>query len=504
MKEPSVIGAVLDHADRSPEQPAVKDLDRALTRGQLRSDAGRVAAGLRRAGVQPGDRVALLIGNSVEFVVSALGCLWAGATFVPLAIADPELRRAQIVTDCQPALVISVGPRPSGLPLGTPWTSLSALTATDEPPPAPVTGPVSYVIYTSGTTGQPKGVQIAPDAFMTATEACADAMGLIARDRYLCVSPVHFDGSFSAMFPALVRGVPLVIPDREVLLFPRRFFSIVAAEGITATSFSPSYLRLLRSSRRLDRLADTALRVIALGGEAPCTADIRAVWDVNPRLRVVNRYGPTETTIAVAHLELTPELLDAGPIPLGRPHPGTSFHLVDEQGVLVDRPGVVGELHIGGRQLMCGYLNDPAQTARVLRTDITADRAVVYRTGDLACRNDRGNYVYLGRADRVIKRHGVRMSLVEVTEALGGIDEVASAACTTFDLDGALGVVAFVVPDDELTPLAVRRAASERLPDTMLPDHFVLVDNLPLTPSSKVDERRLLAEAGLAPPQSRA
>jgi acyl-coenzyme A synthetase/AMP-(fatty) acid ligase len=92
------------------------------------------------------------------------------------------------------------------------------------------------------------------------------------------------------------------------------------------------------------------------------------------------------------------------------------------------------------------------------------------------------------------------MSLVEVTDALGGIDGVASAACTTFDLEGDLGVVAFVVPDGKLTPVAVRQAASERLPETMLPDQFVLVANLPLTSSSKVDERRLLKEAGLSPP----
>jgi D-alanine--poly(phosphoribitol) ligase subunit 1 len=487
----SVLGAVLDHADRAPDLPAVKDLDTALTRGELRCAAGRVAAGLRGRGIEPGDRVAVLIGNSVDFVVAALGCLWAGVTFVPLAVSDPEIRRAQIVDDCRPALVITAD-------------SLAALRATDEPTPPPVTGPISYVIYTSGTTGKPKGVQIPPSAFLAAVDACADAMGLVAGDRYLCVSPVHFDGSFSAMFPPLVRGVPLVIPDREALLFPRRFFSIVANEGITATSFSPSYLRLLRSSGRLAKLADTPLRVMALGGEAPSTADIRAVWDASPGLRVVNRYGPTETTIAIAHLELTPELLDAGPVPLGRPHAGSSFHLVDEDGTLLDRPDAVGELYIGGRQLMAGYVNDPAQTARVLRTDITADGTTVYRTGDLVTRDGRGNYIYVGRSDRVIKRHGVRMSLVEVTEALGRIDAVASAACTTFDLDGALGVVAFVVPAGETNPLAIRRAASERLPETMLPDRFVVVSELPLTTSSKVDERRLLTEAGLTPPKQAA
>jgi D-alanine--poly(phosphoribitol) ligase subunit 1 len=497
-----VVGAVLNHADRAPDRPAVKDLDRALTRGELRAEAARVAAGLHQKGVQPGARVALLIGNSVDFVAAALGCLWAGVTFIPLAITDPDVRRMQIVADCRPALVITTGSdqtAPSGLPVGTAWSSLSALSATVGPTPSPVAGPVSYIIYTSGTTGVPKGVQIPAEAFFAAAEACADAVGLTADDRALCVSPVHFDGSFSAIFPPLVRGVPLVIPDREALLFPRRFFSIVASEGITVTSFSPSYLRLLRSSGRLDGLADTPLRVMALGGEAPSTADIKAVWAGSPELQVVNRYGPTETTIAVAHLDLTPELLDAGLVPIGRPHPGSSFHLIDEHGNLVCEPGVVGELYIGGRQLMAGYLNDPGHSAAVLRTDVV-EGATVYRTGDLVYRDDRGYYVYVGRSDRVIKRHGVRMSLVEVTEALGDIGGVASAACATFDLEGTLGVVAFVVPDGELTPLAVRQAAGERLPATMLPDQFVLVTELPLTSSSKVDERRLLQDAGLSPP----
>src|SRR3984957_17351329 len=146
-----VLGAVLDHADRAPDRPAVKDLDRALTRGELRAAAGRVAAGLLQKGVEPGDRVALLIGNSVDFVVAALGCLWAGATFVPLAITDPDLRRAQIVADCRPALVITAGSdqtAPSGLPVGTPWTSLSALNIEAGRTPPPITGPISYIIYT--------------------------------------------------------------------------------------------------------------------------------------------------------------------------------------------------------------------------------------------------------------------------------------------------------------------------------------------------------------------
>jgi D-alanine--poly(phosphoribitol) ligase subunit 1 len=500
-----VLGRILDLTDRAPNRSAVKDLDRELTRAELRAETAKVAAGLVERGVRPGDRVALLVGNSVDFVVAALACLWAGATFVPLAISDPDVRRAQIVADCQPVLVVAAGAaeKESDRLTGEPaWATVASLREAGERlyPPPPAEGSTSYIIYTSGTTGAPKGVLIPATAFITAVEACADAVGLSDEDQCLCVSPVHFDGSFSAIFPPLVRGAPLVIPEREALLFPRAFFSIVAREGITSTSFSPSYLRLLRTSGRLGRLADTPLRVLALGGEAPSTADIKELWAANREIRVVNRYGPTETTIAVAHLELTAELLDAGPVPIGRPHPGSTFYLVDDEGGEVHRAGEVGELYIAGRQLMAGYWNAPALSAAVLRNDVV-DGTTVYRTGDLAFRDGRDHYVYVGRSDRVIKRHGIRLSLVELTEVLGAIDGVASAICTTFDQNGDLGVVAFVVAEGDMTPLGIRHAASDRLPETMLPDQVILVDHLPLTSSSKVDEQKLLDEAALTRPK---
>jgi acyl-CoA synthetase (AMP-forming)/AMP-acid ligase II len=250
-------------------------------------------------------------------------------------------------------------------------------------------------------------------------------------------------------------------------------------------------------------LAGTALQVVALGGEACAVADVRALWAAAPQLRVFNRYGPTETTIAVTHIELTPERLAGGTVPLGRPHPGVSFHLVDEAGQVIEGSGRVGELYIAGDQLMAGYWGAPALTARVLRDDVVPGRRV-YRTGDLAYRNDDGDYVYFDRADRVVKRSGVRVSLVELTDVLTGLPGVGAAACMAFDDEGQLGIVAFVVASGDgeaATGDGLRRAALDRLPQAMVPDRFEPVDSLPLTASSKVDERRLLAAAGLRPPR---
>jgi len=283
-------------------------------------------------------------------------------------------------------------------------------------------------------------------------------------------------------------------------LFPRTFFSAVAAESITCTGFSPSYLRILLASPQLTTLADSTLEIIALGGEACSIADIRALWAVAPKIRVFNRYGPTEATIAVSNLEVTPEILADGIVPLGTPHAGVSFYLVDEQGGIVTEPNRVGELYIGGSQLMTGYWGAAELTDAVMRTDIVPDETV-YRSGDLVYRNQQGSYVYVDRADRVIKRSGVRISLIELNETIRAIDGVSAVACVVFDNEGELGIVAFVVAEESVTVRDLQLAAREMLPDTMLPDRIEITDSFPLAQSSKIDERALLASVDLRPLQ---
>jgi D-alanine--poly(phosphoribitol) ligase subunit 1 len=515
MVRPDVLHGFIEHSFAGPERPAVKDLDRDLSYAELRHEVARLATGMAERGVAEGDRVALLLPNSVDFVVAALACLWIGAIFVPLAVTDPEARVMKIVDDCAPTMVVVTGagaapgadaaaaaarPSPSfGQVPVCPITELPAegsdVVLVD---PVPQSTRAAYAIYTSGTTGTPKGVLIGSPAFGAAVLATSQALGLDQTTRTLCVSPFYFDGSFGTLFPTLFSGGAVVIRPRDALLFPRTFFNAVAKEAITYTGFSPSYLRLLLSSPQVAKLGESSLDVIALGGEASSVADIRSLWSVAPNIRVFNRYGPTETTIAVTHIHLVPELVADGTVPMGSPHPGVSFHLVDDRGSVIDQPDRVGELYIGGSQLMTGYWGAPALTEEVLRTDIVPGE-IVYRTGDLVYRDQDGRYVYADRADRVIKRSGVRISLVELSEAMRSLDGVSAAACVIFDDDGELGIAAFVVVDRHFSVLELQQAARLRLPETMLPNRFELVETLPLTNSSKLDERLLLTEAGLRP-----
>jgi D-alanine--poly(phosphoribitol) ligase subunit 1 len=498
-----VLVAIAEHARTGPDRPAVKDLQRDLTYGELLSEAALVGSGLSARGVEAEDRIALFLPNSVDFVVVALACLSIGAIFVPLAVGDPPARLAVIVGDCTPGLIVisdGDGTR-TGLPAGPEHTeevAISMLRATDRDRPVFEPSPESgaYIIYTSGTTGTPNGVLIGRGAFAAAVAASASALGLDVDTRTLCVSPFHFDGSFGTVFPVLFSGGAVVLRLRDALLFPRTFFNAVVNEGITYTGFSPSYLRLLLSSPQMATLSESSLRLIALGGEASSPADVLAIWAAAPGMVVFNRYGPTEATIAVSHMKVTPEGTAAGTVPFGRPHAGVTFYLFDEEDRLVETSNQLGELYVGGNQLMIGYWGNPALTAKVFRSDLLAGETL-YRTGDMVYRDQSGDYVYVDRADRVINRSGIRISLVELSHTLRLLDSVSAAACLAFDNEGQLGIVAFVVSDGANSAFDLRRAARERLPDTMLPDRIVLVESFPLTRSSKLDERRLLSEAGL-------
>jgi amino acid adenylation domain-containing protein len=501
--ESRVLHDIIEHSVADPDHRAAVDLERELSYAQLIDEVARLGAGLSSRGVGEGDRVGLFVPNSVDFIVAALACLWVGAVFVPLAVTDPASRLATVIDNCDPALVVAPANVELDLHEAGNRPTVVTMDVLREEHRAPLfqnesSGHGAYMIYTSGTTGTPKGVQIGNRAFAVAVRSIASSMGLSSETITLCISPFHFDGSYANLFPTLISGGTVVIRPRDALLFPRTFFNTVAKERVNYSGFTPSYLRLLLASAQASALGNSSLQTIALGGEAVSVKDLRLLWSLAPSIRVVNRYGPTEATIAVTNVELTPDMIEGDIVSIGRPLPGVTFVLVGETGHVITTAGRTGELYIGGAQLMDGYWSDPVLTASVMRDDIVPGETL-YRTGDLAYQDERGNYVCVGRADRVIKRSGVRISLVELSALMNQLDDVDAAVCLTFDRESELGIVAFVVTKGEHSALDLRRAASQLIPQNMLPDRFEFVESMPLNRSNQLDEPKLLSEADLRP-----
>jgi acyl-CoA synthetase (AMP-forming)/AMP-acid ligase II len=237
---------------------------------------------------------------------------------------------------------------------------------------------------------------------------------------------------------------------------------------------------------------------LTLGGSECIARDVARLWEALPNLRVFNRYGPTETTIAVTTYEIEREDVAAGPVPIGEPHPGTRFFIVDAAGTSVDGPDQVGQLYVDGEQLMTGYFGDEQLSREVLRRDVVPG-TVVYKTGDLVRRDPRGRYFYAGRTDDVVKRNGVRISLSEIASALQRIDGVGAAFCELLDNDGDDRLVAFVEAGPEVTPVGVMEGATLQLPVAMRPEKVIIVGSFPLSGTGKVDRQQVIAAAGWSP-----
>ena len=364
-----VLTEVLHHADIRPTAVAASDEDESLTFDALAGQAATVASGLHRFGVDPDDRVVVHLPNSVSWLTVALGCMWVGAAFVPLPSEDPPSRLRRIVQDCAPKLAVTTDPVRAPWPdTGIPTVDVTALRGLTSEVPTRVNADDrdAYLIYTSGTSGSPKGVRIGRQAFGSAVASCAECLGLDPSTRTLCVSAFHFDGSYGNLWPTLVSGGAVFIPDREKLIFVRRFFRALLNDGITHVGCSPSYLRMILSSPEAPRLPDSDLRTIGLGGEECTVEDLRRLWAVMPQIRVFNRYGPTEATMEVTTQEIDRKWLAAGRVPIGTPHPGVSFYLLDQNQKIISESNEAGELYIGGRQLMRSYWGDDALTAEVL------------------------------------------------------------------------------------------------------------------------------------------
>lgn len=496
----SSLGAMLRHAETRPSAPAVKDATQELTYGQLLDKVEALAGGLAASGAAKGDRVALLVANSADFLTLALSCLWIGAPWVPVPARDPAARVSRLLDDSEPSLVV-VG-EGQGAPSEEAKSAVAArrvatvgsLLSEAASPPPPISDEQrdAYVIYTSGSTGQPKGARIPDGAFRHAIQTAADLLELDESTATMCISPFHFDGSYGALFPTVLSGGCAVIPAREELLFLRGFFTALTRDKVTHASCSPSYLRLLLSSRQLPSLRDSHLKTLSLGGEQCDAADVGKLWEVHPQLRIFNRYGPTEATIAVTNYEVTASDLSGGKIPIGPPAAGTSFWLVDESDRVIDETGSIGELCIGGAQLMAGYWRDDALTAQVMSTDVVPGE-LVYRTGDLAYRDDRGLYYHAGRQDDMIKRSGVRVSLSEVALAFRNVKGVTAAVCLPIQEGTRQLTVAFVEAPGGLTKSALLKAARAHLAEAMWPDDVVLMEALPTGSAGKADRQSLIS-----------
>ena len=477
--------------------PAIRDGATTTSYAELLRTAAAVAAHLRSAGVQPGDRVAILLQRGADAAAAFFGILAAGAVAINI---NESLRARQVehVLSHSGARVLFTTTETLGW-LGRPLECTATTVILDQPlPPAHFTPTArigvdpANIIYTSGSTGLPKGVLISHGNLWAGARSVAAYTGLGPDDRIASLLPFSFDYGFNQLLTTLLVGATLVIersPLAPVVVRTLRVESVTVLPCVP-----PLWLQLLATPSFRTPLP--ALRVMTnTGGRVPAEA-VRALREAHPHARLFLMYGLTE---AFRSTYLLPEEVDRHPDSIGRAIPGAQIIVLSEDGREA-LPNEEGELVHRGPTVALGYWNDPEATAKVyrpnpLRPAGTPDVERVVYSGDIVRRDAEGFLYYLGRRDRIIKTMGYRVSPDEVASVLYASKQILEAIITT-EPDDARGnlIIAHVVLSEEGSLDALKRYVGAELPRYMQPARIETHASLPRTSSGKHDTRALIAE----------
>jgi amino acid adenylation domain-containing protein len=485
----TILDLVLANAAEYSESIALRCGETKVSYGELGSMAGRLAAALRSRGVGAGDLVGVHLDRSIDMVATLLGIAWSGAAYLPLDPAYPAERLSYLVDDSRAALIITSSSVPQIAMRSAETAFIEDLLLGDGTPSdtaAPLRpGPddQAYTIYTSGSTGRPKGVDITHGALLNHLLAMARRLESRPQDVWLSLASLSFDISALEIFLPLIVGACVVMVSESATYDSSELLSLVRDCAISHIQATPA------GWRRLISAGFDEPTLVAVSGGEPLSAQLAHELGARSR-RLVNVYGPTETTIwaTAADVPASVEVVD-----VGRPLDNMRTYVLDP-GLRPVPIGAVGELHIGGIGVANGYRHRPSLTAQRFRPNpYGPPGARLYGTGDRARLLDDGKIQVLGRIDNQVKIFGHRIEPGEIEACLVGHDQIDQAVVVAREYSGELRLVAYVTTttDDLPEPAALRRYLLTSLPRYMMPAAFIRLARFPLTPNGKIDRRGL-------------
>ena len=488
------------------ETIALIEGDRSVSYSDLRAQVFQVATHLLQEGVRPGDRVIMLVPNSIEFVVAFWAIQYVGAVAVPL---NPDIKSSKlrwIIADCSPSALIvdaSMASRLTGseaidLP-STPVLCLRESGVSTLPSVADAATPalewdvrsaaidqdLACIIYTSGSTGTPKGVMLSHLNMVAASSSVSEYLAMVSDDRVFSAIPFSFDYGLHQITMTTLVGATLIVESS----FAQPLFSLHRLVQHRATMFPlvPTMVGLIEPfARRFDFIH---LRTITSTAAALHPGAIDRLQHMFRGARIFSMYGLTECHRCTY---LDPNELAHRKSSVGKAIPNTELWVVDEKGKRHDR-GATGELVIRGSTVMKGYWNNTTDTKEKLRPGPLPGEAVLY-TGDI-CTLDQDGFVYfVSRKDDVLKVKGQKVPPKEVEAALMQHPDVTEAAVIGVPhCDIGDEVIAFVSLRERSTTdiPALRTWCAVHLESFMVPSRVAVLDTLPKSTNGKIDRLAL-------------
>lgn len=506
---------IQETALQAPETVAVVTSEgRTMTYGELWCASESLAAWLDASAAAQAP--VMVYGNKEPLMVACfLACMKSGHPYVPIDCHSvPADRVASIASQLAgkaPGVVLSPVPFPMNedmpelIVAERPELERMAVQGAASRRSHWICGEdLAYILFTSGSTGAPKGVEVTASCFDNFCSWDRELSGEFRRGmRWLDQAPFSFDLSVFELAGALSTGGCLFSLTHATQQSMSSMMCALESSGVGVWVSTPSFAEMCLASTGFDGSMLPGLSLFLFCGETLPNEVASRLLERFPAAELLNTYGPTESTVAVTAVRITPELAALpAPLPVGAPRPGTRIRVVGEADVEVPR-GHAGEIVIEGDTVARGYYGRPDLTGRAFGT-ARGERGAVrtYRTGDEGFIDDDGLLHYRGRLDLQVKLNGFRIELGEIEVALRSQPGISAAAVVPVERDGRIShLAAFVVPSHALDQsvfregLAVKERLKASLPHYMIPKKIVFMDELPLTGNGKLDRKALAAAA---------
>jgi amino acid adenylation domain-containing protein len=499
-----------------------------LTYSQLNENSNYLACRLREKGVTPDTIVGIMVNRSIEMLVGILGILKAGGAYLPIDPGFPGARVAFMLDDCGSRFLLSkrehihrvedVSFRQEIIDLGD-KNNFKPEEANLPLEPVNTGTDLAYVIFTSGSTGKSKGT-LTCHGNVARVVKNTNYIDVLENDRVLQLSNYAFDGSIFDIFGALLNGACLVLVKEEDTADADRLAFVIPKENITLFFLTTALFNLLTE---IDINCLKHVRKVLFGGEVVSVKHVKKAREYLGKDRIMHMYGPTETTVYTTYYSIPAIEANAGTIPVGKPISNTAVYILDEY--LDPLPiGGIGEIFIGGEGTARGYLNNPELTNDkfLIKSQIPMQPCShatmqpcnhaamqyhsppyhpitplphhpIYKTGDLGRWLPGGNIEFVGRKDFQVKIRGFRIELEEIEIQLLNHKEIKEAKVLVWENPETLDkyLVTYFVPGSDVGETGLKDYLKKSLPYYMIPQYFISLEKMPLTPNGKVDSKAL-------------
>lgn len=492
-----------EHAATHPDHVAVIDGEDRLLLGSLRNQALRLAAVIVQQCPQVRQVVAVFLPKGIDAVIADVAVNYSAHAYMNLDVNSPVQRNRNIFAAIQPALVITtkaleerLRPMAGDIPVLcledaraalAPEAKHSLLARRD----ACLDTDLMCIINTSGSTGTPKGVALTHGGFMDMVQSAEQAGILDDSPKIMAsLSPAIFDIYVFELCLVLMRRATLLVIPETLVAFPARMLELMVAQHATWLFWVPTVMVNIANMDLLAHIPLPEVRTVWFAGEVFPTAKCNYWRKHLPQASFVNLYGPIEISLDCAYCRLEREIPDDEPLPIGRAFPNKEILLLDAEGRQV-APGEEGEICVRGRGVAPGYYNNPEKTAAAFVQDPrnTAYPEPLYRTGDIGVFNERGELLFKGRRDTLVKCKGYRIELNEIEHVVVATGLVQN--CCALYAAAEQRIVLLYESPEPVDERALRTAIARVLPRYMLPTVYRQYPALPRNANGKLDRLTL-------------